>query len=118
MPLTEAEGSRLQDMINGAVQSMINGAAQRVHDDLTGTMTRVKAYEAEIVGLRNYIQATACALSGQLPALPDGTKITSINAAHTQELSAIAQLKAQIAASTGHGVNPVADGADGGQPVA
>ena len=91
MPLTEDEWTRLQNMVDVAVQ--------RVHNDLTGTMTRIKAYEAEIVGLRNYIRGTACALSGQLPTLPDGTKITSISVSHAEELSAIAQLHAQLASS-------------------
>jgi hypothetical protein len=120
MPLTDAEWSRLQDMmqtmINSAVQTVITGAAQRVHDDLTGTMTRVKNYEAEIVGLRDYIRGTACALSGESPALPDGTKITSISSAHAATESAIAKVQAQVAAS-GHGANPAAGGADGGHPV-
>jgi hypothetical protein len=91
MPLTENEWTRLQNMIDGAVQ--------RVHNDLTGTMLRIRDYETEIVGLRDYIRGTAAALAGQLPTLPDGTKITSISVAHAEELSAIAQVHAQIAAA-------------------
>ena len=87
--------------IQASIQAAVDGAVQRIHDDLTGTMLRIKSYEAEIVGLRDYIRATACAISGQLPALPDGTKITSISAAHAEELTAIAKLQAQL---TGSGV--------------
>jgi hypothetical protein len=102
MPLTENEWTRLQTMIDGAVQ--------RVHNDLTGTMLRIREYETEIVGLRDYIRGTACALAGQLPALPDGTRVTSISVAHAEELSAIAQVHAQIAASIEHNVR-------GGDPL-
>jgi hypothetical protein len=119
MPLTEDEWKRLQNMM----QTMVDGAVQRVHDDLTGTMTRIKAYEAEIVGLRDYIRGTACAISGQLPALPDGTTITSISLAHAEELSAIAKVQAQISGSAGidqnvRGGDVAVGGPDGGQPVA
>jgi hypothetical protein len=115
MPLTEDEWKRLQNMM----QTMVDGAVQRVHNDLTGTMTRIKAYEAEILGLRNYIRGTACAISGQLPALPDGTRITSISVAHAEELSAIARVHAQVASGIDQNVrggDPAIAGPDGIEP--
>jgi hypothetical protein len=88
MPLTEAEWDRLQGMINNALTSQrnwITWAFGNVPKDLS-------AMKPEIIGQTQRLRDTACAIGGQMAALPDGTKITSIGAAHQLEMAAIAAI--------------------------
>lgn len=90
--MTPADWAKLQDMLNATIESVI----KHVHADLAGTMARVLADQPEIIGLRQALRDTACALAGQLSALPDGTKITSIGAAHAVEMGALGRLADQL----------------------
>ncbi len=96
MPLTEAEWSRLQEMM----QTMINNALLSQRGWITqaygGVPKALSDFKPEIMGSTKRLRDTACAIAGQLPALPDGTKITNISVAHAEQLSAIAGLKAQL----------------------
>ena len=96
MPLTESEWNRLQQMM----QTMINNAllSQRawITQAYGGVPGALSEFKPEIMGSTKRLRDTACAIAGQLPALPDGTRITSISVAHAEELSAIAKLQAQI----------------------
>lgn len=90
--MTLDDWARLQEMLNNTITSVIG----HVHADLAGTMARVLADQPEIIGLRQALRDTACALAGQLDALPDGTKVTSIGAAHAVEMSALGRLAGQL----------------------
>lgn len=90
--MTPDDWAKLQEMLNNAITSTVN----HMHADLAGTMARVLADQPEIIGLRQALRDTACALAGQLGALPDGTKITSIGAAHAVEMSALDRLAKQL----------------------
>ncbi|HEU5271755.1 MAG TPA: hypothetical protein VFU36_17650, partial [Jatrophihabitans sp.] len=123
MPLTEDDWKRLQDLM----QTMINDALLSQRAWITaaygGVPGALSEFKPEIVGSTKRLRDTAAALAGQLPELPDGTKITSISVAHAEELSAIAKLQAQLTGSRavaggqgGQGGDPAAGGADGAQP--
>lgn len=122
MPLTEDDWKRLQEMM----QTMINNALLSQRAWITagygGVPRALSEFKPEIVGSTKRLRDTAAAIAGQLPALPDGTKITSISVAHAEELSAIAKLRAQLTGVGGveqnvQGGDPAPDGAAGIGPA-
>lgn len=97
MPLTEDEWKRLQDMM----QTMINNALLSQRAWITaaygGVPGALSEFKPEIMGSTKRLRDTACAIAGQQPALPDGTKITSIGEAHNAEMAELASINQALA---------------------
>lgn len=86
--------------IKAYINERCNGLFSQIKGDLNGTKLRVQQYQVEILGLRKYLRDSFCAVGGQLAALPDGTKISSIGAAL---LSSNAHTDTVLAAHAGSG---------------
>ncbi|HEX2905038.1 MAG TPA: hypothetical protein VHO01_16410, partial [Jatrophihabitans sp.] len=73
-----------------------NAVIARVLQDLGGTKQRIKNYEAELTGLRDYLRDLTLALAGQKSALPGGTKITSLGGVHKAVIAELDGIVARI----------------------